>query len=192
MRAASWKLGVLGAACAGVIACSSSTNVTDGTLPFSIAEGLLLLVPEDPARGAVALSATTGTCPVFQQGADFSQFANASFLYFLLGELDAKDNPLPLDGGTYTILDPNNASFNGPGLLANAVTVTTNQFCIPSYGIATDGTVTVLPFNPPDGGPSNVTYSAIFGDKRITGQYALATCLVSAAATLDGGACFGP
>jgi hypothetical protein len=191
MRGTGWKLGVAGAACMAVVACSSTT-VTDGTLPFTVQEGLLLLLASDPTRGAVGLGSTTGNCPAFQQGADFSQIADSGFLYFLLGQLDGNDNPVPLTAGTYTILDPNNASFNGPGLLANAVTVVTNQFCIPNYGIGTDGTVTVSPFNPPDGGPSSVTFSAVFTDKRISGTYPLATCLIPAGAGLDGGACFGP
>jgi len=192
MRGKGWKLGVMGAACAGVVACSSSPDVTDGTLPFTIQEGLLLLLASDPTLGAVALGSTTGNCPTFQQGYDFSQIANSSFLYFLLGQLDGSNNPVALDGGTYTIIDPNNGSFSGPGLLANAVTVVTNQVCVPNYGLGTGGTVTVLPFNPPDGGPSSTTYAAVFGSTRYSGSYALATCLVPAGAVLDGGACFGP
>lgn len=188
MRGAGWKLGVLGVAGAEIIACSSTT-ITDGTLPFTVQEGLLLLQATDPTRGAVALGSTTGNCPVFQQGAGI---ANASFLYFLLGQLDANDIPVPLDAGTYPILDPNNDSFSGPGLLANAVMVTTNQDCVPNESVGTGGTVTVSPFNPQDGGPSSVTFSAVFGDKRIPGSYPLATCLIPASAGLDGGACFGP
>lgn len=174
MRRACWMLVALAVASAGSFGCSSSTS--DGTLSFTIAESLLVSLPSDPTRGSVVLSSRTGTCAHLQSGLNFDQIASSNFLYFPLEQLDANNAPLPLTGGGYTILDPNNSSFNGPGFIANAYIEMTDASCVPNPSPATGGTVTVSLSQSADGGGSSVSYSAIFDSTKITGSYALSTC----------------
>jgi hypothetical protein len=176
MRSARWMLGTLAVASAELLACSSS--VSDGKLAFTITESLLLVVPEDATLGTVALSSGTGNCARLQAGVGYAQIANSNFLYFPIAQLDAQNNPQPLTGGTYTILDPGNSSFSGPGFIANAIIETTDNACTSNSSAATGGTVTVSIVQNADGGGSSVSYSATFSAK-ITGTYALSTCPVS-------------
>jgi hypothetical protein len=174
MRRACWMLVTLAVASAEFLGCSNSTS--DGTLAFPIAESLLVVLPSDPTHGSVVLSSGTGTCAHLQSGLNFDQIASSNFLYFLLEQLDASNAPQPLTGGGYTILDPDNSSFNGPGFIANAIIETTDASCVPNGSSATGGTVTVSLSQSVDGGGSSVSYSAIFDGTKITGNYALSSC----------------
>ena len=206
MRGVTRVLGLLAVASFGLFACSPST--TTGTLNFGVAESLLVLDPNNAASGYVVLSEGTGTCAALQSGLTIlgnAQIGNLSYLAFLLGQLDANDNYVALNAGTYTIIAPTD-SFNGPGLISNAAALAVDPSCNPSENDATTGTATVSPFITTDGGISSFSYSAVFGGTTVSGTYSLTTCnvpdstpladagtcVVCAGGTPDGGACVIP
>jgi hypothetical protein len=183
MRRASWILGMLAAASAALFACS--TDITPGTLGFTVAEGLLVLYPEDSTAGYALLSSGTGTCASLQAGntvVPAADVAGLSYLYMPLGNFDANSNLLTLSAGTYNVADPN-GTFSVPSLVAYAAAIQTDDACDPVEQDATSGTVTVSPFDTADGGSSSLTFSAVFGTTQVSGSYPLTTCLV----TLDAG-----
>src|SRR5271170_519838 len=120
MRSPTPLLGLL-VATALAVACSSGT--TNGSLGFNVADSLLVLDPLNPASGYILLSSGTGNCAALQSGAglvpDVITVGNLSYLIILIGALDANGDYVALTAGSYSILDPT-ASFNVPGLLANA------------------------------------------------------------------------
>jgi hypothetical protein len=191
MRSATWMLGLTALTCAGLVACSSSTtSTTPGTLGFTVAESLLVLFPDDPTSGFALLSGGTGTCAALQSGIDVVntvEIANFAYVAFLLGELDANGNSLPLGGGTYTIVDPNGGTFTPPGLLANAAGVATDSQCNAQISYAASGTAVLSNIDGVDGGATPFNYSAVFGSQVVTGTYSLATCLVTSG--VDAGVC---
>jgi hypothetical protein len=208
MRSPTPALAVLAATVLGLVACSSSST-TNGSLGFTVAESLLVLDPLDSSSGYVILSSGTGNCPALQSGGSLISanvtVGNVSYLVILLGAVDANANFIALTAGDYTILDPT-ASFNPPGLLANAEVVLSDATCVTQGSIASGGTATLLPFDSTDGGSSTLNYSAIFASTQVTGTYALTTCLVPdttplvdagtcavcVGGTADGGACAIP
>jgi hypothetical protein len=175
MRNAHSMLGMLALASAGLFACNSAT-MTNGSLGFTVAESLLVLETEN--AGFVLLSSATGNCDALKSGVPLGQVANTDYLVILLGVLDTSGNFVALTAGSYTVIDPS-ASFNPPGLLANAADVTTDSSCNPGESDATSGTATLSPFDASDGGSSSLSYSVVFGSTQVSGTYALTTCLIS-------------
>jgi hypothetical protein len=207
MRSPTRAFGFLVAASVGLLGCSSDT-VNNGALGFTVAESLLVLDPLDAASGYVVLSQGTGTCAALNTGVTLipaTQVGNMSYVIFLLGEVDANSNFIPLTAGSYPILDPS-ATFNPPGLLSNAAAVQTDSFCNGTEVDASSGTATVTTFDTTDGGTSGFNYTAVFGNTQVTGTYTLTTCLVPdtlpladagtcavcSGETTDGGACAIP
>lgn len=193
MRSPTRALGLLVAVGLGLVACSSDTT-TNGSLNFTVAESILVLEPDNATIGYAVLSGGTGTCAALQSGVTLipAQVGGLDYVYILLGQLDAQANLLPLAAGSYTIINPTdpNASFTPPGLLANAVAVPSDTSCFGTATFASSGTATVLPFDATDGGSSTLNYTAVFGSTRVTGTYALSTCLVpSTTALADAGTC---
>lgn len=175
-----------------LVACSSDT-VNTGTLGFTIADSLLVLDPNDATSGYIVLSGGTGTCAALQSGLALVQgtdVGSLSYLYILLGALDANSDFITLTAGSYTILDPS-ASFSPPGLVANAAAVVTDSSCgLMGEVVASSGTASVTPFDTTDGGISGFTYTAVFAGTQVTGTYSLTTCLVPGNTPIaDAGTC---
>jgi hypothetical protein len=189
MRRAKRVLGLMVAASVG-LSCNSST--TPATLQFNVAESLLVLDPNDASSGYVLLSSGTGACAALQSGLTVfgnAQVGNFDYVILLLGQLDAAGQFVALTAGTYGILDPT-ASFNPPGLIANAAIIASDPTCNVVETDASSGTLTVAPFDTADGGTSAFNYSAIFGASVVTGTYSLTTCLVPDTTPLaDAGTC---
>jgi hypothetical protein len=181
----------------GAFACSSSSDISDGSLSFTIAEGLLVVVDPGPDAGpvtfgAVVLASAAGSCPLLQAGYTYTLISDTAFLYFpmenLLPDLDAGT----LISGTYNIIDLSSSDPLTPGLVANAFTVETDIVCDYTSAAGTGGSVAVVPMDTTAGGSSTVSYSAIFSNTRITGANSLSTCVVNAATVVPDGGCLLP
>jgi hypothetical protein len=187
MRSSKWVLAMLAVASGGLFACGSD-SITDGTLAFTIAEGLLVLYPDAPTTGYALLSSGTGNCAATQAGVPPTGIGNLDFVVFPLGQLDANGNNLPLTGGNYTIVDPS-TNLNSAGLFAFAAVSAIDSACGNLESDASSGTVTISPFESADGGLSSLAYVAVFGSTQLSGTNSLTTCLVSVDAGPYDGAC---
>jgi hypothetical protein len=184
----------------GLFACSSNSNdISDGSLSFIIAEGLLVVVEPDPASGlaspqfgAVVLSSAVGSCRLLQAGYTYNFISDTAFLYFPLEQLLPDNDAGPLVAGTYNIIDLTSNDPLTPGLVANAFTLQTDVVCDYTSAAGTGGTVSVAPMDTDAGHFSAVNYSAIFTNTRISGNYSLTTCVVSPNVGVPDGGCLLP
>jgi hypothetical protein len=196
MRGTKWTFKAMAVASLGLFACSSSSDISDGTLSFTIAEGLLVVEAPDPGSGvaspqfgSVVLSSAAGSCPLLQAGYPYQLISDTAFLFFPIANLLADNDAGPLVAGTYNIIDLSSTNpINGPGLFANGFTIETDVVCDYTDAVGTGGTVSVVPMDTSSGGSSTVSYSVIFSNTRITGSYALSTCVISS----DAGGATGP
>ena len=185
-----WRL--KGATLASVVflACGGS-GTPNGSLSFSIAEGLLVLVDTDPTLGEVVLASGTGNCPYLQQNYSPDQIGNTGFLYFPLTLVNTYAQPQPLTTGTYNVIDPSMGYDGGAGFYTLALVLQTDSACNYTGVAGTGGSVTVSPFNV-DGGTSDVSYNIIVSGNRVTGAYPLISCVLSAGLSPPDAGCIIP
>jgi hypothetical protein len=186
----------------GAFACSSSSDISDGSLSFTIAEGLMVVVDPGPDAGpvtfgAVVLASAAGTCPLLQAGYTYSLISDTAFLYFPMENVvsvDSAGNPDagPLIAGTYNVIDLSSSDPLTPGLVANAFTIETDVVCNYTSAAGTGGTISVAPLDTNGGGSSTASYAVVFSNTRITGANALSTCVVNAATLVPDGGCLLP
>jgi hypothetical protein len=197
MRGTKWTFKAMAVASLGLFACSTSDGISDGTLNFTIAEGLLVVLEADPASGvvgpqfgSVVLSSATGNCPLLQAGYPYQLIPITAFLFLPMENLLADNDAGPLVAGTYNIIDPTSSTpLAAPGLFANVFTIETDDSCNYTDAAGTGGTVSVVPMDTAVGGASTVSYSVIISNTRITGSYALSTCVLSLDAGAPDGGC---